>query len=318
MLLTVALLGASAYVFLNRQYLLDSIHFWQYQPPAAVKTIASRAGLSDTGVFQLYAARPEVNDAQTFNSHCGRTEQSTAILGCYVNDRIYVYDVTNKQLDGIEEVTASHEMLHAVYQRMSSSEKSRIDALLEDEYKKLSTDPAFSERMAYYARTEPGERDNELHSIIGTEVASVSPELEQHYAKYFTNRGAIVALHDKYDAVFAQLETQQKKLAAQLDAMNKKIDSEISNYSTAVKAVNADISDFNQRAANDSFASQTTFNNERKTLQKRADALNTARDTLNAEIKQYNDLKDEYNSTVTQSQDLYKSIDSSLAPAPQV
>ena len=40
----------------------------------------------------------------------------TAVLGCYANREISIFNVTDQRLDGIREVTAAHEMLHA--QRM--------------------------------------------------------------------------------------------------------------------------------------------------------------------------------------------------------
>src|SRR5690606_32509048 len=102
--------------------------------------------------------------------------------------------VANAQLDGIKEVTAAHELLHAAWDRLSKSEQTRLGALLEEAYTKIGTDE-LEERMAYYERTQPGERANELHSIIGTEMADVGEELETYYKKYFIDRQQIVAFH---------------------------------------------------------------------------------------------------------------------------
>lgn len=52
--------------------------------------------------------------------------------------------------------------------------------MLEKEYRKNS-DAEFSKRMDYYKRNQPGEEYNELHSIIGTEFADISPQLEDYY-----------------------------------------------------------------------------------------------------------------------------------------
>lgn len=311
-------LAISLFIVLNRQYLLDSIHFWSYKPTASVASIADKITLTDTGQFIFYAARPEVDDSNTFNARCGRTEQSTAVLGCYVSDRIYLYDVTEPRLDGIKEVTAAHEMLHAVYQRMSDDERSKINRLVEVEYEKISSDPEFADRMAFYARTEPGERDNELHSIIGTEVESISPDLEAHYAKYFTNRRAIVELHSNYKAEFTKLEKQADALAAQLDKLSKEIDSSSKQYNNDVEDLNKDILDFNKRATSGSFSSQAAFTSERQALQKRVASLNGLRSSISAKIDQYESIRKQYNETVTQSKKLYQSIDSTLAPAPSV
>jgi hypothetical protein len=203
----------------NKQFVLDQVSAWQYKPSSEVVAFADRTTMTDLGRFYFYASRPAVEEAQDFNTDCSKQEQNTAILGCYDGRNIYVYNVTNVQLDGIREVTAAHEMLHAAYDRMSKTERAEVDTLVEAEYVKLQDDKDFAERMAFYARTEPGERDNELHSVIGTEVSNLSPELEAHYKKYFTDRAKIVSLHERYASVFTSLQTKSNELSDQLTAL---------------------------------------------------------------------------------------------------
>ncbi len=315
---TVLLTGVSVFIWLNHQYIVDSISFWRYQPTSAVEQVTSRAKLSDSGKFNFYAAQPSIDDSNTFNAKCSRKESNTAILGCYTDDRIYIYDVTDTRLDGIKEVTAAHEMLHAVYQRLSPSDKQSVDQLVEAEYQKLLSNPTFAERMAFYARTEPGERDNELHSIIGTEVGSISPELEAHYAKYFNDRGQIVSMYNTYNSVFVSLSDQSKQLAAELEKISGQIKSASDQYNADVKSLNADIASFNQRANAGYFTSQSQFNTQRQTLVVRANTISAERVAINVMVDRYNTFRDQYNDTVTQSNNLYKSLDSSLSPAPKV
>ena len=313
------LVTASVLVWWNRQFLVDLVAYWQYQPTASVATIADHNQLTDGGKFIFYASHPSVDGKAAFNKVCERKESNTAILGCYSGAKIYLYDVTDAKLDGIKEVTAAHEMLHAVYERLSPSEKKTIDGLVEAEYEKLKSNASYTERMAFYERTEPGERDNELHSIIGTEVASISPELEAHYAKYFKDRSKIISYYDAYNDTFTSLANQAKKLAAELDAINAEIKSASQQYNADVKQLNSDIAAFNTRAGSTGgFASQAAFNRERQTLVDRVDGVSSERSTINDLVAKYNTLSDQYNGIVTQSNDLYKSIDSTLAPAPQV
>jgi len=309
--------GLSALLWANRQYVLDTVSYLQYEPSAAVAQIATRDTMTEQGKFLFYANAPSVNDSSTFNDECQRKESGTAILGCYVNDRIYIYDVTDSRLDGIQEVTAAHELLHAVYQRMSPNEQASVNKLVEAEYKKLQNDPTYADRMAFYARTEPGERDNELHSIIGTEVASLSPELEAHYSKYFADRGRIVSMYSRYNSTFTKLSDQAKSLAAQLDTLDGQIKIAVDRYNADIKELNADIMDFNRRAHKGGFTSQAEFDSERQALVARSDSVGNERDTINTLIDRYNKIRDQYNSIVTQSNNLYQSIDS-LAPAPKV
>lgn len=312
------LLASGFFVLANRQYIVDSVSFWQYEPPQAIVEIVANTSMTDDARFIFYAMHPSIDGSRTFNAKCDRKEQTTAVLGCYTGNKIYIYDVNDERLKGIKEVTAVHEMLHAVYERMSSSDKERIDALVESEYAKLRTEERFSDRMDFYARTEPGERSNELHSIIGTEIASISNELEAHYKKYLHDRSRIVGYYDTYHQTFAQLESQANELQKQLDALSQRIKTATSEYNTDAKQLNVDIEEFNARAQKGDFVSQAAFNAERAAMITRSNRVSTQRQTINSLIIQYNELKDTYNDTVTQSNDLYKSIDSNLAPAPTV
>lgn len=308
----------TGWLVLNRQLVLDQLSVWQYQPTSAVASLATRADMNDKGRFIFYASQPAVEDSQVFNQDCGRKEQSTAILGCYDGRRIYVYNIINAQLDGIKEVTAAHEMLHAAYQRMDATEKKQVDALLEAEYTKLKDNKDLADRVAFYARTEPGERDNELHSVIGTEVVAISPALEAHYKNYFKDRQATVALHTKYDSVFIGLQTQSAALLAQLTTLGDTIEKSSASYNAAVAQLNQDVASFNNRAASNGFSSRSEFDSTRAALVARANALNAQRDQINGNVAQYNALRTELSQLAVQTDSLNRSIDSSLSPAPSV
>lgn len=302
----------------NRQTVLDQFALWHYQPDANVSALADRTTMTDTGRRAFYASHPALETAQTFNAMCGNNEQGTAVLGCYTHRQIYIYNVSDAQLDGVREVTAAHEMLHAAYDRMSSKEQARIDTLLEAEYQKLSKDAAFADRMAYYAKVEPGERDNELHSIIGTEVSPVSNELEAHYRQYFSNRSAVVALHDKYSSIFTQLKQQSDALSSRLDVLATSIDQATAAYNDSSKQLNQQIIDFNRRATNGEFTSQADFSAERRALAARSEQLASNRQAITNMISEYNQLRDQLVAIATQTDALNRSIDSTLAPAPSL
>ena len=318
--LAVILVSAAlaAVLVFNRQGIIDQLAVWQYQPSPEIAAMSDRTTMSNRGEFLFYASHPSIEGTQAFNDKCARVEQSSAILGCYNGRNIYIYDVKNSKLDGIREVTAAHEMLHAAYMRMDESERSKVDALVEAEYAKLSGNQEFAERMAFYARTEPGERDNELHSIIGTEVASISPELEQHYKQYFSDRAKVVALHTQYASVFYELQARGKELSAELDALADTIEAASGAYNQATAQLNNDIASFNARASGGSFSSQAQFNSERAALVARVESLEAQRAAINANRARYNDLREELLAIASESEALNRSIDSSLAPAPSL
>ncbi len=274
--------------------------------------------MNDHGKFYLYASQPAIETAADFNTKCSHQEQGSAILGCYTGRYIYIYNVTDSKLDGIREVTIAHEMLHAAYDRLDPSEKDRINTLLQTEYAKLKTDKKFADRMAFYERTEPGELNNELHSIVGTEVASISPELESYYKTYFNDRSKVVQLHAAYESVFNDLSARSDALAAQLTSLSTTIEARSAAYNAAVSQLNADIAAFNAKAASGGFSSQSEFQAARSALMARSDALDATRASINDQIQQYNALRKELEDIAIQTEALNRSIDSSLAPAPSL
>jgi hypothetical protein len=305
-------------VVINKQSILDLIAYYQYTPTSEVVSIARRTTMNDKGRFYFYASKPVIEKTQAFNKVCDRKEATSAILGCYTEDRLYVYDVSDKRLDGIKEVTAAHETLHAVYQRLGSGERAEIDKLLEAEYEKLKGNKDLTDRMGFYARNEKDQEDNELHSILGTEFANLSPELEAHYARYFTDRQAVVKLHETYASVFNDLQSKADNLSSQLKTLGDQIENASAKYNEDVKTLNADIDSFNKRAQAGSFTSRTAFNQERDALVARVTGLSTSRSSINTDIQTYETLRNQYNETASISNQLYKSIDSKLAPAPSV
>lgn len=315
---TLISVSVAALLFFNRQYVIDQVTIWQYEPSTPVAQLVDRSGMNDKGEFYFYASTPTLESTQIFNDKCGHREESTAILGCYTAQKIYIYNVIDTRLDGIREVTAAHEMLHAAYERMGDGERQKVNALLETEYNKLKNDKNLAERMAFYAKTEPGQRDNELHSVIGTEVASISSELEEHYKKYFSDRQKVVALHAKYAAVFSDLQTRSDELISELKALGNTIEEDTRTYNSSVTELDKDIENFNTRANNGGFNNQAQFNAERNSLVSRVSVLDNLRDTISANVTKYESLREELASIASTSEALNRSIDSSLAPAPSI
>lgn len=310
------LIGLSLLIIANRQRIIDQITVWQFKSTSEITGLVERAGMNDYGKFIYLASQPVLDATQSFNGECDRVENTTSILGCYSNYRIYVYDVTDTQLDGVREVTATHETLHAAYVRLDGNTKNRINILLEAEYKKLENNKDYSDRMAFYARTEPGERGNELHSVIGTEIANINPELEQYYSQYFSNRQKSVALNTKYSSVFINLKNRANALLAQMKALSASISTRVAQYNLDAKASEVSIKDFNERANNGYFVTNAQFTTERATLSGVLAYLATTRTNISADIALYDKLLGEYNSIASESKKLYNSIDSTLAPAP--
>lgn len=296
---------------LNRQFIIDQLHVWQFQPSDEIAILATNAGMSERGRFQFYATRPRLESSAEFNSECRRAEAASPILGCYKQseDTVHIYNVTDSDLDGIKEVTAAHEMLHAVWARLSEAERARLGQLLESAYQRVKDD-AFTERMAYYERAQPGSRQNELHSILGTEYADLGDELERHYVQYFADRGRVVALHKKYNQAFKSLESQSEQLHSTLLAQKAVIERRKSAYDSATSELNRRIAKFNKRAEGGDFTSQQQFIQERAVLQLEGRRLETEREQIVALIEKYNKGVERLNALGERVEQLNQSLDS--------
>lgn len=319
-LIVLVLCAASVWLFVYRQYAVDQLAVWRYEPSAEVKRIAQATTMQDAGEFYFYASSPAVQNADSFNEVCKSREHNDAILGCYTARKIYIYNVNDERLTGVREVTAAHEMLHAAYERLDGAEKARIDKLLDDEYQKLqhTDNKELQTRMEYYARTEPGERNNELHSIIGTEVGSISSELESYYTKYFASRAVVVKLAENYTGKFQQLQTESESLKKELEALAVSIDSETRAYNADISVLNADIGAFNARADRGDFANGTVFAAERSVLATRVSEMEARRAHIDEQRASYEQKRQAYNATADEANSLTESLNSNLEPAPRV
>ena len=304
-------------VFLFRQQLIDQYNVWSYHPSAEVSRIAAAVKFNPTGEFYFYTSHPEIDGRSDFNSHCTQQDEKTAILGCYSAGRIYVFDVTDSRLDGIKEVTAAHEMLHAAYERLPDSEKQKIDRLVEVQLASV-TDTRIKDLIELYDKTEPGERANELHSILGTEVKDLSPELEAYYARYFKDRSALVAMSEKYESIFKEINEEQNNLVEELNSLAADITARSVTYNNDTNKLNADITSFNQKANSGGFDSQAEFDTARRSLLARQTELQAARATLNSMIATYNSKRQRLETLNGQAESLNRSINSQLSPVPSI
>jgi len=319
--LSIGILAAAGWLVMNRQFAIDQISVWSYTPSSKVQTIEERVDFTPKGKFQFYATQPQIDSSDQFNQDCPRQEAQSPILGCYTGQhRIFIYDVANAQLDGIEEVTSAHEMLHAVWERMSASEQTRIGGLLRTEYQKHTDNADLTSRMDYYQRTEPGQFENELHSILATETRTLSPELETYYGQYFKDRQKVVDLHDTYSAVFNSKRDQSDALYSELTALGISIESRTTKYNSDVTQLSADITAFNTRANSGQFSSISQFNSQRSTLLARTNQIDADRTAISTDIETYNTKYKTYQDLSSQIEVLNKSIDSikELQPAPSV
>jgi len=304
-LLTAALVGAGCFVVFFRQDIQDWWALRSYNAPANIVQLADATAMVGYGRDMFYVSQPRVEDGDAFNMHCSNKDEKTVVLGCYLGQQIYLYNVTDPRLAGVIQVTAAHEMLHAVYERLGTSEKTRVDALIEAELPKV-TDDRLKGLIEAYAQNEPGQKLNEMHSILGTEYAGLSPELETYYKQYFSDRSKVVALAAHYQAAFAASQARIADIASRLQELKKKIDTNSATLDTQKAVLDAESARLDELRSSDTAA----YNKAVPDYNAKARTYNNLVVATHALVDQYNELVVEHNNEAAAQNSLYHSLDS--------
>jgi len=308
------LAGVAAGAYFYGPIAVDAVRASNFNPSSNITSVDTRIALTTRGQQIFYATTPTIEERDAFNTDCGSAERTAAILGCYVRDQIYLYNIEGKELDGALEVTAAHEMLHAAYARLNIFEQASVNKMLNAEYAKIKDNPDIKQEMQYYAQAEPGEELNELHSIIGTTIKDLPTDLEQYYTRYFTNRAAIVAMNAKYTAVFNEVNQQATALQEKITNEAASIKQASSQYDIDLTQLNSDIESFNERATSGGFSSQYAFTTARQALSVRIEQMKDRQITLNQQIDAYNADVAEYNKLAVRAKQLNQGINGVEAP----
>ena len=134
---------------------------------------------------------------------------------------------------------------------------------------------------------------------MGSEINELPAELEAHYATYFVDRAAVVALADQVYAVFGSFDQELQSLADDLEARSDRIDALKAQYELDAAVLGVDINVYNDRVARynagEDVSGANRFDDERDDLIARQNALKAERDDILAEIDEYNALLDQLN-----------------------
>lgn len=303
---TLFLVALPFVLFQQRWNIYDAYRLQGYTPPAKVVSLADETSMSAPARKLFYVYRPSLETKESFRQHCTSAEKSI-VLGCYISFRgIYLQDISDERLAGIMQVTSAHEVLHAAYDRLDSSEKKRINVLLNARFEQLPNDHRIKQTVEEYKKTG-ADINNELHSILPSEIRDLGPELEAYYSRYFIDRTKIVAFSERYEAAFTSRKQQVAEYDKQLAALKVEIDA----GNASLKAQQNDIE--NRQAEL-----------ERLERTNRIDEYNAAVPGFNARVSAYNaqvarvrTLIDRYNEVVKLRNDialeegeLVKAIDS--------
>ena len=292
---SLGLLLAVGLAWTQRQGIYDWYRLRGYDPPKVVAELARDTTMNNSARKLFYVNHPDIEGKDEFNQHCPQTEQ-TIVLGCYVQNRgIYIYDVTDKRLEGIEEVTAAHELLHAAYDRLGGDERNSVIGMLQKTYAQLK-DTRIRKNVASYKKAGADIYD-ELHSILGTEVRNLPTELENYYKKYFNNRTLVVKYSEKYEIIFTDLKEKAKEIENQINALKQNIKSLENSLSIERASLEKDRSKVKTQAQVDAYNQKISV-------------YNSSVSYLNELVSRHNDLVKQHQKLVVQQQ-AYKAINSS-------
>lgn len=283
------------FAFVFRQDIYDQWRLSAYDPSQRIVAIVDKTTMTEQAKKYFYVAHPQIDKQEAFNTHCNIQEFSI-VLGCYNGQNIYLYDINDKRLHGIVEVTAAHEMLHAAYDRLSASERQKVDDMTMAAYKKLNN-KRIKKSVAEYEAADPSVVPNELHSILGTEVRDLPRDLEEYYSQYFTNRRKVVELSEKYEKEFSGREERVHKLDGELKTLGVIIDANRARLDGMHAALEAErVRMDNLRAAGNTASYNAAipgFNNQVNEYNALAASTTAQIDEYNAKVKERNDLAGE-------------------------
>lgn len=302
---SITLLILLVFGFVKRWDIYDAWRLHNYTAPAQFVTLASDTAMNEKTRRLLYVNHPVIEDKTPFHEHCARGEQ-TIVLGCFAPFRgIYLLNVSDDRLHGVEQVTAAHETLHAAYQRLSPAEKKKVNGWLNDQFTQLN-DERIKATIEDY-RKNGDDVNNELHSILGTEVAQLSPELEAYYKRYFTDRSRVVGYSEEYEKAFTTRKAQVAAYDKQLEQIKVSIDSHNAALQTKEAQLNAAERNLQQlKRSNDVQAYNAAVPGYNALVQSYNDEVAVTRNL----IDQYNAILKSLQSIELEERELVKAIDS--------
>jgi hypothetical protein len=301
--LTLSVFGSAIWLVLNLQPALDWWRLRSYDPPQAIVQLATDSSMSTEGTRLFFIHEPELLTKQNFSGKCNITEE-TIVLGCYLSrQKIYILDVEDQRLEGVKQVTAAHEMLHAAYDRLSGAERTRIDELLMAHYESMVDERLISTINSYRAR-DPSIVPNELHSILGTEVRDLPSSLEDYYSRYFEDRFIVVSYAEAYEAEFRKLKDQiamyDERLASLTAIINEK-ETQISQLGVALQQELLQLDRL--RIDTEAYNSAVPIFNEK------VNTYNSIIASLEISVNTYNDIVQARNAIATEEKVLIEAID---------
>jgi hypothetical protein len=164
-----------------------------------IKRLADDLGLTAKGRQIFFAAQPRVLTNEAYTKHIGA--DSDGAYASASGGRIFLRLMVEPCLAR----AAGHELLHAAWGKFSQPEKDRQAQLLEAAIRPRMADSRLQKTLQDYAKREPGQRDNELHSYILQLYPHPSIMVDQYYRAYFRDPTKMFQLDQACDRLVQDL-----------------------------------------------------------------------------------------------------------------
>jgi hypothetical protein len=229
-------------------------------PPAAeVVAVADKSYLTEEGRALLYSSRPRIVASADVAEACDRRADDPP-SGCYsLLDGIVLHQPSDPRVADFAVTTMAHELLHAAYDRLGDGEMLVLHDLLEAEIARIPADDPVHASIEWSVGEHEASRETELFAYLGSQVrpeGGFAPELEAVYARYFTDRAALVGVYERVggflDAVSAELTAAYDQLSADAQAQaaeRSRLDADRAAHESARTQYNADADRYNQLPA---------------------------------------------------------------------
>ena len=306
-------LAGGTVLWLYRDAVQDWIVLRGYEPPEHIAQLAKDTRMTPYAERLFYVNQPTLDDKEAFNVNCAGIMAEASVLGCYRGDRggIHIYRITDERLAGVEEVTAAHEMLHQAYDRLNPRERERINTLLQDYYEHDLDDASVREKLELYRDGGIKTLVNEMHSIFGTEIAELPPELEEYYTQYFTDRQQVVGFRQQSRAAFDEYRGQIRDFDDRLQNLQQQIDA----TQAALERQLADINSMREQMDRDLEADRVAeYNVQVEPFNQLVESYNGQLQQARALVDEYNQVVAERNEIAVQVTDLNAALDSRFTP----
>lgn len=229
-------------------------HFLEnYKPKPEIADIAENDSMTDAAKKLFYKADPEFIGSDKFASFCLVNSVEMA-LACARSDtpddpkrrgaRIFLFKVDNPEFD-IRYTSAAHEMLHLAYRNLKADEKTKLDALIDQELARRQDDTHITEITNIVKNSKSDYQEdlrNEMHSLLGVERLDLLPELENHYKQYLNDRAGLVAINES-----SGLQKRLKRMS-QIKSETEKLDAKLKTLSSQTNAARGNVDEYNSLA----------------------------------------------------------------------